>query len=166
VNPRSHPYLLDWQAAQQSFDAIAAFSESSFVFTGQGEPERLKSASVSAAFFPMLGAQPILGRNFTQEEDRVGGRPVTILSHALWHRRFAADPNIIGSGITLENKSYEVVGVAPPAFRMPADGEASDVMLWTPLMPGIPDAQSSRGPLSPGDRALEEEPRRSRPTQT
>ena len=77
------PTFLDWQAAQQSFDAFAAFSESSFVLTGQGEPERLKSASVSAAFFPMLGAQPVLGRNFTEEEDRVGGRPVTILSHTL-----------------------------------------------------------------------------------
>ena len=139
------PTFLEWQTSQQSFDAIAAFSESSFVFTGQGDPERLKSASVSAAFFPTLGAQPILGRNFTEEEDRVGGRPVTILSNALWHRRFNADPKIIGSAVTLENKSYEVVGVAPPGFRMPANAETSDVMLWTPLLPGIPEAQSLRG---------------------
>lgn len=139
------PTFLDWQTAQQSFDAIAAFSDSSFVFTGQGEPERIKSASVSAAFFPMLGVQPIMGRNFTEEEDRVGARPVTIMSHALWRRRFNADPNIVGSAITLENKLYEVVGVVPPGFKMPANAEANEAELWTPLMPVIPDAQTLRG---------------------
>ena len=137
--------FLDWQAAQQSFDAIAAFSESSFVFTGLGDPERLESASVSAAFFPMLGVQPIMGRNFTEEEDRVGARPVAILSHALWRRRFNADPNILGSGITLEDRSYEVVGVMPPTFKMPANAEGSECVLWTPLMPGIDNPQSLRG---------------------
>ena len=137
--------FLDWQAAQQSFESLAAFSESTFVFTGMGDPERLKSASVSAAFFPMLGVQPVMGRNFTEEEDRVGARPVAILSHTLWRRRFDGDPNIVGSAITLENRSYEVVGVAPAGFKMPANAEADECELWTPLMPGITNPRSLRG---------------------
>jgi putative ABC transport system permease protein len=101
---------------------------SPFNLVGEGLPERIPGAHVTAGFFPTLGVQPMLGRNFVAEEDRPGGRRVLILSHRLWVRRFAADPRVLGRELVLNGESYTVVGVMPAGFRFPSVAE-----LWTPF---------------------------------
>ncbi|MBV8201871.1 MAG: ABC transporter permease, partial [Acidobacteria bacterium] len=99
-----------------------------FNLVGDGLPERLRGAHVTADFFPTIGVQPLLGRNFLAEEDRPGARHVVVLSHRLWVRRFAADPRVLGRQLKLNGESYTVVGVMPASFRFPAVAE-----LWTPF---------------------------------
>jgi putative ABC transport system permease protein len=99
-----------------------------FNLVGDGLPERIRGARVTAGFFPTVGVQPMLGRNFLLEEDRPGARRVVVLSHRLWLRRFAADPRILGRRLVLSGETYAVVGVMPPSFRFPSVAE-----LWTPF---------------------------------
>ncbi len=99
-------------------------------FAAQGKVEYVQQERVSAGFFRVLGINPMLGREFMPEEDRVGGPAVTVLSYALWKRVFNADPSVIDRAVLLRGEPYTIVGVMPPGFQtsVPAD-------LWTPLRP-------------------------------
>jgi predicted permease len=108
----SYPNYLDWAARSKSFSAMSAFRQDSFNLTGQGQPERVKLAMVSAAFFPMLDIQPVLGRSFTAGEDRRGGPPAVMLGTSYWKERFGADPKVLGRTLVLNGRAYTVVGVA------------------------------------------------------
>ena len=108
----SYPNFLDWQKDNHSFAWLSAFRTDDFNMTGVGEPERLHAHMISAEFFPALGLQPRLGRNFTPEEDRAGAGPVAILSEGIWKRKFGSSPEVLGRSITLNGKVYTVVGVA------------------------------------------------------
>ncbi len=108
----SYPNLLDWQKQNHSFAALGAFRADDFNMTGAGEPERLHGHMISVEFFPALGLTPIAGRNFRPEEDRAGAGPVAILGDGLWKRKFASSPEVAGKNITLNGKSYTIVGVA------------------------------------------------------
>ena len=113
-----------WRNQTQSFEDVAAFHTGSAVITGEGEPERISGAGVSSNLLPMLGYQPIIGRNFLPEENRPGGEDVIILSHALWQRRFGGDPAILGQSITLDHtRNLTIIGVMPPAVDFPENGE-------------------------------------------
>jgi putative ABC transport system permease protein len=96
--------------------------------TGNGNPERVTAAAASADLFPVLGIQSVIGRVFTQDEDQPGKERVVVLSHGLWQRRFASDPGIVNSDISLNGTNYTVLGVMPEGFAFP---EAVD--LWVPL---------------------------------
>ena len=85
---------------------------------------------VSAGYFAVLGITPFLGREFSADEDRLGGQPVAVLSHGLWTRVFGSDRNIVGQAIRLRGEPYAVVGVMPQGFTT---GVPTDV--WTPLRP-------------------------------
>jgi len=113
-NQNSITYLnfLDWQKNNRSFSSLCAFRSDNFNLTGAGEPDRLHGHMISAEFFSTLGIQPVLGRTFRPEEDQPGAAPVAILGDALWKRRFGASRDILGKNITLNGKSYTVVGVA------------------------------------------------------
>ncbi|HKQ72340.1 MAG TPA: ABC transporter permease [Blastocatellia bacterium] len=106
-----------FQEQSQTFDHLAAYISEQTYLTGRGEPERLDSVMATATLFPALGVAPQLGRAFTPEEDRPGGAPVVILSHALWQRRFGGDPGIIGQSLTLGGRDWQVIGVMPPGFK-------------------------------------------------
>jgi len=90
----------------------------------------------------MLGANPVVGRAFLPEEDRLGGPPVVILSHALWERRFGGDASVVGKGLTLDGKTYTVVGVLPATFVIP-DKFRIDYALWVPLA----ESETGAGPF-------------------
>jgi predicted permease len=109
----SYPNFLDWQRDNHSFLSLAGFRSGDFNLAGVGEPERLHAHMISAEFFPTLGLKPILGRNFWPEEDKAGAAPVAILGDELWKRKFGSSQEIIGKSISLNGKSYTVVGVAP-----------------------------------------------------
>ena len=114
----SPPNLYEWQRRSRSFSAIGAFQWRD-VTLGGDQPERLRSARVTAGLLPALGVQPRLGRFFLPEEDRANARPVAIISDTMWRRRFQQDPAILGRTILIDSVPTEIVGVMPPAFVCP-----------------------------------------------
>lgn len=130
----SYPDFLDWRAQNHVFEGIAAFRTGDFTLIGRGEPDRLQGAVVSAQLFELLGAAPVLGRNFLPTEDEpasLNGTDPAILSHGLWVRQFGSDKNIIGRSIQLSNRPFTVVGVMPEGFQFPIQAER--VELWTTI---------------------------------
>ncbi|MCY1071849.1 ABC transporter permease [Nannocystis sp. RBIL2] len=108
---------VDYRQQSSTFVDMGAFNNASVNITGQGEPERLKAQQFSQSVLPVLGVEPLLGRNFLAEEDRPHGPKAVILTHGFWQRRFAGDPDIVGEPITLDGAPWDVVGVMPPDFR-------------------------------------------------
>jgi predicted permease len=109
----------DYQDYQQNnvFEGLAAYTGGGAILSGQGDPESLNAPRVNAAFFSVLGVEPLLGRTFQNGEDNQNGPKVTVLTYGLWQRRFGADPNIIGRGLTINGESYTVIGVLPASFQ-------------------------------------------------
>src|SRR5689334_20725084 len=113
----SYPNFLDWVRNNRSFTDLAAFRQDSFELTGLGEPERLKVEMVSANFFPLLGVDPVIGRNFRLEEDQVGATPVVLISAGLWQRKLGSATDLAGKTLNLNGTAYSVVGVIPASFH-------------------------------------------------
>jgi putative ABC transport system permease protein len=113
VNPGN---WLDWQRQSQTLAAQAAWDPAAATLTGIGEPERLQALLVSHEFFPLLGVAPLVGRTIAPDDDRPDAPRVVVLSHALWQRRFNADPAVVGRIIRLNEEPNEVIGVMPPGF--------------------------------------------------
>lgn len=113
----------------RSYQGLAAYWPWSAVsLTGDGEPESLQAAQVTTDFFTVLGVEPARGRAFSGDDSPSPPREV-VLSDALWHRRFAADPAIVGRTLTLGGESFRVAGVMPESFRFPHGG----VEVWLPI---------------------------------
>jgi len=123
--------FVEVKAQSQSLARIAAYSGGDMTLTGAGLAERIVSGAVTADFFPLLGVQPAVGRNFTQEEDTPNGPRAAILGHSLWQSRFGGDPHILDRTITLNQQSYTVVGILPARFQYP-----EWFQLWIPLALG------------------------------
>ena len=119
--PASVPDIIDLQGMQKSFEALAAFRNRTFELSGAGRPERITAARISAALLPVLGVEPMLGRNFTPQED-APGHDVAILTYGLWQRRYGGNPAIIGSRVLLDRRPHTVVGVTAPSFQFPRSG--------------------------------------------
>src|SRR5450755_3464084 len=135
-------HVLDLQKANQSFSDIAGYMAFYGVgdskLTGDGEPERLSDVGVSHNFFTLLGVQPHIGRLFTADECKWNGPKAVILSYALWKRRFASDPRIVGSKIILNEAPVTVAGVLPATFdfgSVYAPGTRIDLFSAFPLTP-------------------------------
>ncbi|HUR60299.1 MAG TPA: ABC transporter permease, partial [Opitutaceae bacterium] len=114
--PVSPATFFDWRNGVSSFEQMAAVAPNEVTITGDGEPEQLPSASVSAEVFPMFGVTPLLGRQFRPEDNRPGAEPVVILSHAFWQRRFGGDAAVVGRPITLDGRPSTIIGVLPAWF--------------------------------------------------
>jgi predicted permease len=135
-------YLLDMRAKNQSYEGLAAY----FAFyglgdakmIGDGQPERLTSVPVTQNFFPLLGVEPQIGRQFSAEECKQNGPRVTMLSDGLWRRKFAADPNIVGRALSFDGGPVTVVGVLPATFDFSTvftPGSRVDMFEPLPLSP-------------------------------
>ncbi len=132
----------DLKSQSTMFEDVAILSGAAdYNLTGNGEPERLLAARVPANLFPLLRVRPALGRGFTEDENQPGQDRVVILSHGLWQRRYAGDPNIVGKTIRLENFPHTVVGVMSPEFQYPM----REVQIWTPLTVDPADFQTRTG---------------------
>jgi len=114
----SYPNFLDWQRDNRSFEAMAAYRHTDGSITGVGQPENVQAERVSANFFPILGVNPILGRNFTSEEDRRGASPTALISEGLWKRKFASDRNVIGQRLIVAGQPRTIIGVIPASFQL------------------------------------------------
>jgi predicted permease len=110
--------------------AVFSYGAAGINFGVNGTGIYVKQQRVSAGFFRVIGIAPMIGREFSLDEDRANGAPVVILSHALWQKYFHGDPGVTGRGILLRGEPYTVVGIMPPGFR--SDTKAD---LWTPLRP-------------------------------
>jgi putative ABC transport system permease protein len=119
---------LAWHEKGTTLDDVAAYSSDNFNLTGQGEPERISGAQVTASFFTTLGVAPLRGRAFLQEEDQPGRGQVVLISEAFWQRRFGGNESIIGTSVTLDDKPYTVIGVMPRGFRFPSEYD-----VWVPF---------------------------------
>jgi predicted permease len=121
-NPRGNLSLadyFDWKAQNRSFDAIGLYANGVQEITGDGTPEQVISAHVTADFFSLLGGVPGLGRTFVEGEDQGSSARLAVIGEALWRRHFGADPNILGKTVMLSGDPTTIVGVMPATFHFP-----------------------------------------------
>jgi putative ABC transport system permease protein len=123
--------LLRWRDAR-AFEYIESIEPRAMALTGTGEPEAVQSGLASSGIFRMLGVEPALGRAFTADEEQ-SDAPLVVLSDRVWRDRFGGEPAALGRTLTLDGRSFEIVGVMPAGFR--ALYEGSD--LWVPLRPVV-----------------------------
>jgi putative ABC transport system permease protein len=124
----AYPNFLDWRAQNQTFEKIGVYNTASYNLTGAGEVERIVTGQVSADLFSVLRVNAAQGRVFTNEEDKPGGTPVVVLSYPLWQRRFGGQTSILNQALTLNGKSYTVIGIMPQSFAYP-----NRVEMWVPV---------------------------------
>ena len=117
--PVSAPEYLDWEKQTRSYDGIAAFDFVNLNLTGGDMPERIQGAVVTPSLFPLLGVQPLKGRVFNETEFGEGNDGVILLGERLWRRRFNADPQLIGTQVSINGRSFTVIGVMPEKFEFP-----------------------------------------------
>ena len=128
----SMPNLRDWQSMNTAFEGIAGARRHGATMTGRGEPQRLETREVTAGLFPTMGVQPIMGRTFTADDDRVTSQPTVVLNETFWNREFERDPRVLGMQLELDGKPYTVIGVVPArGFRLIWNGH--DVDAYTSL---------------------------------
>ena len=140
---------IDIQNQNHSFDQMAIAQSRTFTLTGREQPERVDVLSTQSSLLAMFGAKPLLGRSLLPEEDKPGRPAVAILSYGAWKRLFNSDPSVVGRSITLNGKSFTVVGVLERglmlnAEMMPSEGPMDKVDIFLPLPLG-PDAAQRRG---------------------
>ena len=118
-----YPNFLDLRKDNQTFAAMTIFRGAAFSLIGAGDPERVSGRYVSADFCSVFGINPIVGRGFLPHEDEPGVTPTVLISHDLWQGKFAGDRNVLTQTITLDDKSYYVIGVVPADFRLFQTGD-------------------------------------------
>jgi predicted permease len=111
----SYPRFLEVQERQQVFSDLAMSAGNAFTLTGRGDPEQVIGMHTTAALLPALGLEPMMGRNFSAQEDRPGGEHVVLISHRMWQDRFSGDPSALGKALTLNGAPYTIIGVLPEA---------------------------------------------------
>ena len=109
--------FLDWRDRARAFETMALLRSWQPTLIGRGEPERIAAMRVSWNFFRLLGVAPAIGRDFRSDEDAPASSRVVMLSDGIWHRRFGADPSIVGRVLTMNDQPYTVVGVMPASFE-------------------------------------------------
>jgi putative ABC transport system permease protein len=117
--PVSAPEYLDWEKQARSYERIAAFNFADFNLTGGDMPERIAGAVVTPSLFPLLGVAPIKGRVFNDAEFGEGNDGVVLISERLWRRRFNSDPQLVGAQVSVNGRSFTVVGIMPANFEFP-----------------------------------------------
>jgi predicted permease len=113
-----YPNFLDWQKENLTFSAMAVSRPSSFALVGTGEAERVSGQRCTANLFAVLGVKPALGRDFAPGEDAPGVAPLVMISEGLWQRRFGGAPDVVDKSLTLDDRSYTIVGVVPASFTL------------------------------------------------
>jgi putative ABC transport system permease protein len=152
----SGPAFKDWRERTRAFQAMAAFRYAGHTLSiPDGEPQRIVSLEVSPSLFPAVGVNPAMGKGFSDDDEKVGGPAVAIVSYGAWKTRFGGNPRIIDSTIALDGRAVTVVGVMPQGFQFPPADTKAEV--WVPLRLGesTPMARAHRlyqviGRLKPG----------------
>jgi putative ABC transport system permease protein len=133
---------LEWRKSDTVFASMSAIRPWQGNLTGDGEPEHVGGARVSANFFSVLGVPVAQGRTFSPGEEQPGSDRVVVISDALWRRRYAADPDVIGRKIDVNGEAHVVVGIAPPSLLVPTGTQMGPrlafsprIDIWKPIAP-------------------------------
>src|SRR2546423_2431804 len=113
----SYPNFLDWQSRSKSFEAMAAIRGWQMTLTGSGDAQAINARLVTADYFRVMRAEPLLGRGFAADEDRFGAPHVAVLSYNFWQSQFGGDTGIIGQSLTLDHESFYIIGVMSAEFQ-------------------------------------------------
>lgn len=135
----SPPEIDDIARNARSLDGIAGLTDLRLALTGSGTPEELQIVAASVQLFPLLGVRPQIGRLLEPADDRENAARVVVLSEGLWRRRFAAAPGVLGASVTLDGRSYTVVGVLPRTFTVlpPSSVFPAKADAWVALQPHL-----------------------------
>ena len=125
----------DWKRMSASFASFGAYRGILANLVGQGEPQYVAGASLTAELLPMLGVQPLLGRVFSPEDDREGAPGTLLLSYGLWQDSFGADAAVLGRKLLVDGQPYIIIGVMPQSFHFPD----RDARIWTAMRFGPHD---------------------------
>ncbi len=131
ANQTASTYLT-YRKLARTIEGIGIYSEGAAnvaAIGGDGEPQRIAAAWITVDVIPVLQVSPILGRAFTDEEDRPKAPDVVIISESMWRSRFGADPRAIGRTMDVGGLTRQIVGVMPRRFRYPA----AETQLWLPM---------------------------------
>jgi len=127
------PELLAYASDTRGFSSMGGYQNTSYEFSGAGDPAQISGSRLTAGTFPTLGISPLMGRTFTPQED-TGKVQVAVISYGMWHGRFQADERILGQKILLDRKPYEIIGVMPREFEFPlVPGQLNRSELWVPM---------------------------------
>jgi len=126
MSPPEYQELRDWN---ETLAALGAYRTGSATIETTDRPMRVTSAIATASLFPTLGVGAELGRTFSDDEDRIGGPSVVVISHGLWVRGFAADPAVVGTTVRVAGQAATLIGVMPDGF----DIDDAGVEVWRPL---------------------------------
>jgi putative ABC transport system permease protein len=119
--------------ATGAFSSLGGYITTDYELSGGATPEEAHAARFTADVFPTLGVRPILGRVFTQQEEDAH-QPLAVISYALWLNRYQRDPQVLGSSINLDRRSYTIIGVMPRSFEFPLQaGHLDQAQLWVPM---------------------------------
>jgi putative ABC transport system permease protein len=117
----SYPDFEDWRAQAKSFQGMGAVADLQISLNdSSGAPEHYDASLITANAFRLLGATPLIGREFAPSDDKSGAAPVAILSHGFWQRRYGTDPDVVGRTIRINGTPTTVIGVMPEGFSFPA----------------------------------------------
>jgi putative ABC transport system permease protein len=122
----------DYRAQNRTLSGLVEYHAMSFTLFGHGDPERVRTGVVSANYFELFGVQPLLGRTFLPDDDKLGAPPVLLLSYEYWKNNFGSDPGIVGKTFEMNDKVHTVVGVLPPVPQYPNE---NDVYMATSACP-------------------------------
>ncbi|HEU4565103.1 MAG TPA: ABC transporter permease [Gemmatimonadaceae bacterium] len=125
----SPPEFFELRERSRSFGDIAAYTTGAVNLSDGSRPERVSAVFATSNMLGVLGVRPMLGRPFSDEEDRPNAAPVAVLSSELWRRSFGGDPGIVGRTIEVGGQRTTVVGIAPPGF----DLHDARAQIWMPL---------------------------------
>ncbi|MBZ0255697.1 ABC transporter permease, partial [bacterium] len=128
----SGPNYKDWAEMNQSFDSLSAFRFSTMNFSGVEYPERIRALQVTANFFRAMGADSMLGRLFSEDDDKPSAQRTVVLSADFWKKKFNESKDVIGQTVRLHENVYTVIGVLDPGFTFPPYG-LDPVDAWVPL---------------------------------
>ena len=138
----------DIKTEHHGFEDVAIAIGGNENLTGDGAPERVGTIHVSSNLLPMLGVEPARGRLFVSTEDADGSAGTAILGYGMWVRRYGSDPRVIGKSLTINGKTYQVIGILPRSFSLPREvlptlggAEQAEILLPLPL---APDAAQNR----------------------
>lgn len=143
-DPLSDADFRDLRDETRTCERLAAFTDSTFDLTGQGEPERVLGIATTAEFFTILGVSASQGRTFAFGDDVRGSERIVVIAHGLWQRRFGGTPDVVGKRVILNGIPRTIIGVMPADFRFPPQGVSrGEAEVWV-LMQDV--APTRRGP--------------------
>jgi putative ABC transport system permease protein len=132
------PNFRDWQRQNRVFERLAAYRYGLLTLAGREGAESMLGLETTDELFRVLRVAPLIGRTFQSGDDLPGRERVLVISHALWQRRFGADPRVIGRAVTVDGVSHTIIGVMPASFRFPQNVPFDTVVpidLWIPMRP-------------------------------